>query len=247
MLGYMSRLIPERRLNKHGVLVTRWVASPSENPAEPRIPAPTAPVFNVARSKVASLFKLSRLASMGFDIQGFDPGAVQAVEWVLQKAGEDGTLWQAQRIVIKAFDDVRDNLAAPAFMDDAGPLATFNNLAVFAGAVMHRDAQRFDVRELAGGLDMFPGVSDFLFDATEEQRVQAVALVTVAAFFEQPVVVWQSGAVSLRSEPLRALIMEHPDDAERIARVIRDRNTDDTGAIREVLWHEQQALSGGVL
>lgn len=250
----MSSLIPERRMNKNGVMTTKWVRPVSSGSVPAPIPAPvvgsagTGQDFNVSRTEVAMLFSRSRLASRKFSIHDFTPGSVQAVEWMIQAADADGFKWRANNVVSGVFEDVRENLSAPAFMDETGTLAPFNNLAVFGEAVIQPDGKNFDVTALVLGLRWFDGVKDYLLDASDEQRSQATALLIVASRIEPPFIEATAKMdISLRSDELAAFIMERPDEAADIAYVINERGTDDVAVIREMLDHGQQSLRDGLL
>lgn len=261
----MSNLIPVRRMNKNGVMTTKWVRPPSAGTASSSIPAPSpfpqaAKVFSprhnaevdLHATDVMRLYKQSPLTeTRGLD--ELNPQAIQAVELMLQKAHDCGLEWQAGRNTAVAFNIVYSRITKGMHSVEESP---FNNLAVFGEAVVRPETKdsSYDVESLVMGIrGQFPGTKDFLMKASEEDRAKAVGLVKVAAQLEPPFITIEGGlydddrSITIASEALSKFIMERPEDADDIARVIKDTGTDDVNLIRDVLDFGQQSLRSGVL
>ena len=251
----MTNLIPERRVNKNGIMTTKWVSPPSEPvAARGNIPAPMASPrsskiysprhemeIEVAYSEVGALFAKS-LLKHSHRLEDLDPQVLQAVELMVQGAMSKGLSFQADKAVSTALNTC-----------GLGDYTALNNLAVFGGSVMHPDSENYDVQALVAGLAPRFGVGDFLLDNTEGEREEALVLVTAAARIREPFVKIHDNqysdnrTISVASSELTDFILSRPDDVERIARAVNERGTDDVDVIREVLGHGQQSLRDGVL
>lgn len=256
----MRNLIPERRLNKNGIMTTKWVLPPSDGSAgRGRFPSPGttlkspkiySPKYGVevdvadtdfARSFGQSMMKHSNL------LGEIDPHVVQTLEYMIQEAEDNDCVSLADSATRMALNIVSSSITRGESVD----FTALNNLAVFGGAVMQRESRSYEVQSLVMGLGQ--GNRDFLLDATEEERETAITLVTAASRIKSPFVAIEGDyysddrTVKIASAALADFFLSRPDDVERIAQVVNERSTDDADVIREVLDHPQQALRDGAL
>jgi hypothetical protein len=258
----MTNLIPERRVNKNGIMTTKWVLPPSDGSAVNRgIPAPVgipknfkiySPKYGAevdvadtdfARAYEGSLLRRSNL------LGEIDPNVVQTVEYMIQEADGQEYSSLVDSALRIAFNMVSSSMTRG---DDDADFTALNNFAVFGGAVMQQGSRSYEVQSLVMGLGQ--GNRDFLLDATEDERENAVALVTAASRLKPDFVKIEGGGyysdartVSIVSGELADFILSRPDDVERITQIVNDRDTDNLDVIRDVLDHSLPALSEGVL
>jgi hypothetical protein len=256
----MNNLIPERRMNKNGVMTTKWVLPPSEG-AGNRVsfPSPVAPPksskiyspkygaeVDVADTDFARAFGQSMMKHSNL-LGEIDPHVVQTLEYMIQESEDNDCASLADSATRMALNIVSSSITRGESVD----FAALNNLAVFGGAVMQSDSRSYEVQSLVMGLGQ--GNRDFLLDATEDEREAAITLVTAASRLKPPFVKIEGDyysddrTVQIASGELADFFLSRPDDVERITRVVNDRGTDDVDAVREVLDHDQQALREGVL
>lgn len=256
----MRNLIPERRLNKNGIMTTKWVLPPSESGSGDRgIPAPVgfpksskiySPKYGaevyVADTDFARAFERSMMRRSNL-LGEIDPNVVQTLEYMLQEAEETDYSSLADSATKMALNIVSSSITR----GESADFTALNNLAVFGGAVMQQDTRSYEVQSLVMGLGQ--GNRDFLLDATEDERETAVLLVTAASRIKAPFVAIEGDyysdnrTVRIASDALADFFSSRPDDVERIAQVVNERNTDDVNVIRDILDHDQQALRSGVL
>jgi hypothetical protein len=256
----MTKLIPVRRMNKNGIMTTKWVLPPSDSSAGhsgipspvtlPKSPKIYSPKYGVevdvadtdfARSFGKSMMKHSNL------LGEIEPNVVQTLEYMLQEAEDNDCSSLADSATRMALNIVSSSMARGESVD----FTALNNLAVFGGAVMQRESRSYEVQSLVMGLGQ--GNRDFLLDATEEERENAVVLVTAASRLKPPFVKIEGDyysddrTVEIASGELADFFLSRPDDVDRIAQVVNERNTDNVDLIRDVLDHSLPALSEGVL
>jgi hypothetical protein len=182
-------------------------------------------------------------------LEDLDMKVLQAVEYMVQQATGNGLSYQADSAGVAAFNIISSRIEM-GYSDDYTAL---NNLAVFGDAVMHPDSANYDVVALVAGLGDPASPMDFLLESTEEDREMALTLVTAASRIKEPFVeingdyYANTRTIRVASPALADFILSRPDDVERIARVVNERETDDVDIIRDVLDHEQQSLREGVL
>ena len=261
----MSNLIPVRRMDKNGVMTTKWVsAQPDEPTGRGSIPAPSlipqqsvkqlySPKYgrevDVQQTEVAMLYRRSMIDNNeSHDISDFDPKVLQAIEYMVQEAQSKGLGYKAESEVKTTF-----NMVGARMVTGREPYAALNNLAVFGDAVIHPDTVHDDIHALIAGVEPYFKAKDFMHDVTDEEREQAVVLVTAAARIRPPMVKMDGAifaddrTITIDSRELNEFILSRPDDVERIARVVNDRETVDVDTIRNIIDHEQQSLRDGVL
>lgn len=257
----MTKLIPERRLNKNGVMTTKWVLPSSGGSAVNRgIPAPAgfpknfkiySPKYgaevDVADTDFSLLYQASLLKNSSL-LGEIDPNVVQTIEYMIQDSDGHDHISLVHSALRMAFNMVSSTMAE----GDDPDYTALNNLAVFGGAIMQPDSRSYEVQSLIMGLGQ--GNRDFLLDATEEERENAVALVTAASRLKPDFVKIEGGGyysdkrtVSIVSGELADFILSRRDDVERITQIVNERGTDNLDVIRDVMDHSLPALSEGVL
>lgn len=262
----MSNLIPVRRMDKNGVMSTKWVSASPEAPSgRGSIPAPSLPAsrhsakvyspkygceIEVEGSEVGVLYNRSMIRhQITHRITDIDPQVLQAVEYLIQDAGDRGLANQVEAEVKTAFNIVGSYLQR----DSRNPYVALNNLAVFGGAVVQPGCKHDDITALVAGLEPYFKARDFLRDVSDEDREKAVLLVTAASRIAAPMVTARGTyyeddrAISIGSREMNEFILSRPDDLERIVQAVNERESLDVDLIRDILDHGQQSLRSGLL
>jgi hypothetical protein len=257
----MNNLIPERRMNKNGIMTTKWVLPPSDGgtgrgsipspvvlPKSPKVYSPKYGVeVDVADTDFARAFGQSMMKHSNL-LGEIDPHVVQTLEYMIQESEDNDCASLADSATRMALNIVSSSITRGESVD----FTALNNLAVFGGAVMQRESRSYEVQSLVMGLGQ--GDRDFLLDATEEEREVAITLVTAASRLKPPFVKIEGDGyysdnrtVQIASGELADFFLSRPDDVDRIAQVVNERDTDNVDVIRDILDHEQQSLREGVL
>lgn len=266
-----SNLTPERRTDKNGKTSTRWV-KPGATSLQPKaaLPAPK-PALHLQTPHLDASFKRANLDQRGFTIAYLDPRTVVAVEELLASVGNDYETAilrsEINDLVFGALKTIRDG-----YDDDYR--CDINNVAVF-GKILKDDGDcKGRINRYIAGLHRygaFTDISDFLLEATDEQRAQAKALVHFANTAPEP---WSKNYYGYDSdstdiygtysedaneedlyvavdgndpEGLTEFIMDHHEQVDDIIRIITERQSDDLTMLASVLGHEETSLRSGLL
>lgn len=271
----MGSLVPERRTNKNGVTSTKWVRPTTSGTTSKKLPAPSAQAAppRISAPLLEKLHHHGPLGSTLISVDRFDQRAVRAVEKMLTRTGNEGGMldFHASKEVKDALKDIHDAVFDPDSVydeDDNSVYAPINNVAAFGDALFISDCGSIELPMLVRGVSRykrFEGITDFLLETDDEERKIATALVVVAARIKQPFIIDEYGGpeddfdtydedldplddnTRIASPKLVDFIMERPESAEDIAKVINERQTDDVDVIREILDHGQQSLRSGLL
>jgi hypothetical protein len=89
-------------------------------------------------------------------------------------------------------------------------------------------------------------------ESPETVKALALAKLTITMYNDDAVditgeIVKSSVAMKIRDTDLVSLVLERPDDVERISAAVRERKTTDTGVIREMLDTGSANLQEGAL
>lgn len=260
--GMNNDLVPERRADKNGVVSTKWVRPVAGGGTAVSVPAPMTPVVvgedwdALKGSLIDKEFERSWLGiRKRIALSRFDYEAVCMVNELLERKSDVSV---AVQIVFGNADEMADD---EKFIGD--PFLPLNNVAVFGELAIRPFATTEEIPALVNGLSAHFGPGrDYLHGVTVEERAAAVALVTVitslenhefvdfvevdqAAEFEPYLGDYRS--VELRSAGLAELVKARPGDAEEIARIINERDSDDAGMVALVLGSGHRSLNTGML
>lgn len=266
-----SNLAPEPRTDKNGRVTTRWV-KPGMHSANLKasLPSPkTTP--NLRTPHLDASFARANLEQRYFTAADLDPRTVIAVEELLASVGNDyesvTVRSEINDLVFGALKTIRDG-----YVDDYR--FDINNVAVF-GMTLKEDGEcKGRINRYIAGLhrnEVFTDIADFLLEATDEQRAQAIALVHFANTAPEP---WSKNYYGYDSdstdiygtysedateedfyvavdgndpEGLTEFIMDHHERVDDIIRIITERQSDDLTMLESLLGHDEQALRSGLL
>jgi hypothetical protein len=262
----MNNLIPVRRMDKNGVMSTKWVtASPEASSGRGSIPAPSLPAsrpdpkiyspkygfeIGIGQSEVSVMYSRSMIRHQTTHrLDDIDPQVLQALEYLIQDAKDRGLANQVEAEVKTAFNIVGSHLQRGS----SNPYVALDNLAVFGDAVVQPGCKHDDITALVAGLEPYFEARDFLRDASDEDREKAVLLVTAASRINAPMVAARGTyydddrTIGIDSREMNDFILSRPDDVERIVQAVNERKSLDVGLIRGILDHGQQSLRSGLL
>ena len=250
----MSKLVPERRVDKNGKAVIRHVKPANAQPRK-SLPAPSTGVPR--REAVVSRLTREIATQMGYTM-------------------EDQNDWEEIHETLKGYSDEFLIRLNDAFKPRT-QLAT-----AIARMVYHQETEEF-VREFAafGGVipdesngmeiamsyvrslhhyPQLPQMDDYSkADETTKQVIREIMLLTLR--LEDEIVLFGDtdpvrsirhdydsfDTPVLQEDGLVQLIVDRPEDAKRIGDIAIERSTGDPRAIVEVMDHGTKSLSGGVL
>lgn len=248
----MSNLIPVKRVDKNGRLVTKHVKPQGTAPsAPPKIPMPfmngiTIPSGN---SGIKGIWDSNMIARTKYTVADFDQGAIAEVERLLDQSNELGRTVGMALSVGEALD----------LMAEHGINKGFHNLAVFGKHVLPHT--NLNVTPYVTALhELFaPREIDFLLEATPEERRSAEALVEFTVRAEdalgKKVISYSNDDpeeimefTSLRDPLLTQFILDSPDSIDGVLDIlIAEDGPVPVDVIRERLAHSEKALSQGIL
>jgi hypothetical protein len=215
-------------------------------------------------------FKRANLEHRNFTTADLDPRTVIAVEELLASVGEDYESITVRSdindLVFGALKTIRDG-----YVDDYR--FDINNVAVFGKILKDSGECKGRINRYITGLhrnDAFTDISDFLLEATDEQRAQAQALVHFANTAPEP---WSKNYYGYDTdstdiygeyadddednfyvavdgadpEGLTQFIMDHHEQVDDIIKIITERQSDDLTMLASLLRHDEQALRSGLL
>lgn len=266
-----SNLTPEPRTDKNGKISTRWVKTgvPASG-AKYSLPAPkTTPVLRTPNLDAS--FARANLEQRDFTPADLDPRTVVAIEELLVSVGDEyesvNVRSEINDLVFGALKTIRDGYADDYRFD-------INNVAVFGKTLKEDGECKGRINRYIAGLhrnEVFTDIGDFLLEATDEQRAQAIALVHFANTAPEP---WGKNYYGYDSdstdiygtyseeateedfyvavdgndpEGLTEFIMDHHERVDDIIRIITERQSDDLTMLESLLGHDEQALRSGLL
>jgi hypothetical protein len=267
----MNNLNPEPRADINGKVTTRWVrhtASTStkallSSPLLPPVPelqpetAESAPLLAGVMEQVFPKRALMR-------VDDLHPLAAQRIEAMLEEAKKEAgsvvipnPFGFVQGALLTTLFEVRDKMFAQGVSARNRPI---NEFAVFGP-----DNSGHDLEHLLAGLRKrreFRHVNDFLLDLPSKGLERAIALYKVTSSVgtrhlemhlhdeedkDGYTVEELDEYVMLMSDDLANFVMDNPELADDVIRVIRERKSSDADMIREVLNGDTPALGSGVL
>jgi hypothetical protein len=263
----MNNLIPEPRPDTNGKITTRWVRSTPANVNKALLAAPPAPVENPLQraTKETAPFLSSLMEQIGtsdddcLELGSLNPLVAHRLEEILRVARENGPM---EFSVCKA--DLGGVLyAAKDEPHRYGPVNDSRILHNFA-ALGSPKGESFEL--LVAGLrnrPEFGNVSNFLFELSPEDQKRAAALFTVTSSVDQLhrdvnyYAVDEDGFeytidedeqyVALKSEELADFVLENPDLADDVIRIVNERGSTDVAMLREILSGSTPAIGSGIL
>jgi hypothetical protein len=266
----MSELMPEKRLDSNGKLVTRWV-KPADATAGNRTPLP--PV-KMNPSKHASISKrLKQAASdkyitipesinmdaIGTRIDALPNDSADSISGILDSMPDDEFL---DAILISAFDQnysrpaVEDIVYFYANMDDEQRMNLTGYTGWsdrgFDGAIIIKDSLSGCSAMKLDGLDYEYGVSP-LRDHGDETLSKVAAYYTVvdcmeSEFTEQSELTYgENKEACFEDRELASFIVDNHENVESILELMRSLRTSSVGRIKEAMETESKSLWSGVL
>jgi hypothetical protein len=266
-----SNLTPEPRTDKNGKISTRWVKpGVSSSKATAALPAPK-PIPSLRTPNLHASFARANLQQRDFTTADLDHRTVIAVEELLASVGNDHesvtVRSEINDLVFGALKTIRDGYADDYRFD-------INNVAVFGKTLKDDGECKGRIHRYIAGMhrnEAFTDISDFLLEATDEQRAQAIALVHFANTAPEP---WSKNYYGYDNdgtdiygtysdadaeedfyvavdgedpEGLTRFIMEHHEQVDDIIRIITERQSDDLVMLESLLGHTEQSLRSGLL
>jgi len=270
----MSNLVPEKRLNKHGVLVTKHVrAENTQGTLSAPLPAPS--VSTPLTTKDAAI---SEILKNFADSYSGDSLTERTVAW--QEILEGGLPSLSAEVVESYREAIVDNDNMEGFEELLISVLQHENSSSEAGYILFvaqqvRDQEvewvedglgtytYYRFSKIANGLkSMSEGftfdVPSNIYDADEQQLSAIAALVKVTSTVHSLNGDWgltflyddETGdetGYTLDNVALIELVAEYPERADQIGELIYDRETTDGDAIRTILESGHTSLSEGAL
>jgi hypothetical protein len=235
----MSNLIPEKRVNKNGVVVTKHVRANQTPAVSTSFPSPS-PGINTARPATpileAALPLFQRGAIGEFTLDDVAPEALEKIEALLKADSE----------MKPASYSVGNSISTALGQDSLEKCVEYlHNVAVFAPLVTALRDNSLSVSAFVTGLKYYPndvlwGNMDYLKEAPDSLTEKAKSLMEFTlkankrdvvsdaliydAFMEQ----WDSENgvsdvyIKLRHDDLAAYIMEHPEHGDAILDMVEE-------------------------
>jgi hypothetical protein len=264
----MNNLTPEPRADVNGKVTTRWVRNTAGSVNKELLIAPKLPPASELQPETAeSVPILASVMEQVFSLRAqrrvkdLHPLAAQRIEAILKDAkngtGAYGHFDFVTSVLKMRLYEVRDNMAGH------GSLA--QNHVINEFAVFGVDNSGHDLDHLIAGLRKrreFRHVNDFLLDLPPEGLEQAIALYKVTSSIGMKhldmhvhddddkdgyTVEELDEYVMLMNDDLANFVLDNPELADDVIRVIRERKSSDADMIREVLSGSTPALGSGTL
>lgn len=255
----MSNLTPEKRPDKTGKVVTRWVLPAASAANRTALPAPS-----VDPESKSPLLDILGDAARDVDFKDYDPRVLPLLEHAIEAARGNP---KARSVLGISLRENFYRIRGDSSVDEP----RLHNLAVLAEPILVWGEKLSEIEPFVNGLNRYPKfehVSDLLLDCDNDQRVQARALVFAAfkldeRFVESIVGISEDysdeeGAWDIEpddelmeqyitNQKLARLIMDHPDKVERIVERLGQDPDIDLDRLRIMVNHGQQSLADGVL
>ena len=262
---FMSNLIPEKRINKNGVAVTKHVRADSKSGQSAKLPVPSVgavaaraatPALDEAIEQARAYMNSVIPEHLSFSVDDMDPGAAQELERLLI---EDSKMEPRSYVISSGIGTALGKDSVEQCV------AYMHNITVFAHLITGPGNK--SISGYVSGLDYYdpdilqPG-QDYLLDVPEENRQKALALMEFTvkanedadsvliydAFMEnlgnEDAVVY----VKVQDDDLAAYVMDHPEHSDAIREIVeREGKALPVEVIKGRLDHEVQSLRDGFL
>jgi hypothetical protein len=267
-----NQLIPQKRMNKNGVLVTKHVRDDS---APSRIamslPAPYGAMQSERKMKVEFLTKALHSSYEEYDEQEYDTQRYMTESVLAERIdGLDNDVLSAY------YEDIRDHVGVG--YEDILLSAMHNNIrSDKAGSVLFiaRLEGELDLewssyrsgvfsyvqaRRLHSGLSYYePDVSfpSNLLLASEEEQAKAATLINAVLGYlevgeDEDTLLdyhdkYDGGMLAFENTDLADLFLDHPEQTKEIVHLMQDRGASDADSLRVVIEAEVTAVRDGIL
>lgn len=240
-------LIPVRRPDRNGYIVTRWVKDDPINKTARDIPSVAAAHSSLPFDRVAYVDELLGYWDK-YETQDFDKDEITAKFWEL----EDDTLLA---IDTDYSLDSGDGERMTTIYDWVGYFAQeqeeyLRELVTYCHTFNEGTSPNFMEESLAclKNSGCLPDMFDYSQVSPElEQDIRNILSVTEARFVEEYDGPREHDVIPLLPPELISLIMARPDDVERIKEIVTSRNTDDAALVESMLTTQAPAVSEGML
>jgi hypothetical protein len=269
VLKSVSTLVPEKRRDKHGNLVTRHVKLPATLVGRTVVPAPTITRSVIAEGVIEGVMDTYASVIAGSD-ESYDETRV--VENL--KNLPDSTLNYISSVMNRNELHVLgiDCMVISMLGSEASAMEVDDAFFVF-GNLEHRDRYDITMRTVEGdkgGLKvggnlrgMMRGMETYSLDGfvylpgeiplrfqDEDTKRKVMALMEVSQVLGGDAIAGLFSAdnqYTLRDKELAQLVVDYPDDTDMIIDLIGTRGSDDISVLRDVLSSASRSLSEGVL
>jgi hypothetical protein len=261
----MSNLIPEKRVNKNGVAVTKHVRANQTPAASASFPSPS-PGVNTARPATPLLEAATPLFQRGaigdFTLDDVAPEALEKIEELLKADSE----------MKPPSYSVGNSIGTALGQDSLEKCVEYlHNVAVFAPLVTALRDNNLSISAFVTGLKYYPNDvlwrnMDYLKEAPESLAEKAKNLmeftlkasgrsvVSDALIYDAFMEEWDSENgvsdvyIKLKDDDLAAYIMEHPEHGDAILDMVeREGKALPAKLMADRLNHDVQPLSEGIL
>lgn len=249
----MSNLVPEKRMDRNGKLVTKHVRNGGPAPAtRSAIPAPSVfsrPVITKERRpvytaimKASGKFKMSTSDwdSVRKNLLPLSDEELAEVHEAVQQFSETtpSVNWDYMKLAIRNGTALEAARTAKAILDSSGDSIPDTNKTlgrVLVGAVAYKILDE-----------------DFSFREDQEDYAKAMVLVTqgvldYASNYADVISNNVIGMLHMNDYEMTKFVQENKDRPEEIVDALRARGNADPGILRELIDHDVKSLTGGVL
>lgn len=263
--NFMSNLIPEKRVNKNGVAVTKHVRTNQSSAASASFPSPS-PGANTARPATPlideAIVLFRNRPVRGFTLDDVAPEALEKLEALLK---EESEMKPSSSSVCNGIGTALGQITLEECVE------YMHNIAVFAPIITGLKDNTVSVSTYVTGLKQYPEEvlwpnMDYLKDAPESSIERAKSLVdftlkasrrTVvsdAIVYDSFMELWDSEGgvtdvyIKLNDDELATYIMDHPEHGDAILDMVeREGGTLPVKLMADRLNHEVSSLRDGVL
>lgn len=252
----MSELVPERRVDKNGRSVIRHVKPSNAGKARKSLPAPSS--ATPTRGQILHRLTTGIATQMGYTLEEQDEW--HAINETLE--GYSDQFLTRLNAAFKPRTQIATAIAVMVYRDETEQF--IREFAAFGGVIPDEsngmDLAMAYVRSLHH-YPQLPQVDDYsVADEATKQACRELMLLTYR--MEDEIVLFEGGTDPVKTiahdydsfstpvlnhDGLVRLIIERPQDAQRIGDIAIERGTGDPRAIVEVMDHGVSSLSGGVL
>lgn len=251
-------LIPNVTTDKNGKITTVYRKPTGVPETNLVIPAPFAPA-GASTGRTATINKVSSLM-MG--ILSLSPDRAEKPDAMLERYPDDFI----ERLDHQLTSDPNGSFFAAKAIERGASLSFVSEMLTF-GPIMQTDSSEL-ADELVRGLRRYKQLPDMQDYGTAPKEViqQCAALITVAELLDDyqydnpeiqiPVSTYvpdegytkHRSSMTINNDDLIEIIMEHPEEAERIVDLIIERGSEDMELIREIMGQDDsRALTPGIL
>lgn len=250
----MSNLVPEKRMDRNGKLVTKHVRNGGPAPAaRSAIPAPSVFSRPVITKERRPVYTAIMKASGKFKMSTSDWDSVRKNLLPLS----DEELAEVSRTMDKfssRLTSVNHSFMSVAIRNGYALEAARTAELICGGAETAgmTDPHRMFGDTLLGAMHLRMVDETFSIPEGQESKVRANVLVTEAILEscnprDMPISKNVMGHLYLDDHELKVFVHDNADRADDMVRVIQERKTADVGTIREIMEQDVKSLTGGVL